>query len=219
MMVPSGVVILGAGGLGREVLWALEHSKVKARETQEVLGYVDDNEASWGRQLCGKPVLGGYDWFNTIDTRDIVVISAVGSPKVRRSMVMRAETLRLRFCTVVHSSVEMSEYVEIGVGTTVTAGCILTANIRLGNHVFLNLDSTVGHDVAIEDFVNVAPGCHISGNVLICEGADLGTGAVVLQGKVVGKWSVVGAGAVVTNDVPDGATVVGVPARVIKGGK
>ena len=216
MTTVSGVVILGAGGLAREVLWALRHPYTGYADTREVLGYIDENEANWGKQLCGIPVLGGFQWFQTVDTRQLKVICAVGSPRARRSLVRKAMHLGLTFCSIVYSSVQMSDYVDIGLGTTITAGCILTANIRVGNHAFLNLDTTVGHDVVIEDFVNLAPGCHISGNVNLKEGADLGTGAVVLQGITVGRWATVGAGAVVIHDLPDNAVAVGVPARVTK---
>lgn len=48
------------------------------------------------------------------------------------------------------------------------------------------------------------------------EGVELGTGAVILQGIAIEKWAVVGAGAVVTEDLPEYVTAVGVPARVIK---
>jgi acetyltransferase-like isoleucine patch superfamily enzyme len=62
----------------------------------------------------------------------------------------------------------------------------------------------------------VAPGAHISGAVHVEEGADVGTGASVIQGITVGAWSVVGAGAAVVRDVEPHTTVVGVPASVIE---
>jgi acetyltransferase-like isoleucine patch superfamily enzyme len=98
----------------------------------------------------------------------------------------------------------------------ITAGCILTNQIRIGAHVHLNLDSTIGHDVLVEDFVTVAPGVHISGNVTLGGGNNIGTGAAIIQGVRIGAGSVVGAGAVVTEDVPPDVVAVGVPARVIK---
>lgn len=210
------VVILGAGGLAREACWVFNDANRKSGGKWETLGFIDENQANWGGSMCGIHILGDFRWFQTVDKNDLKVICAAGSPRVKRYLVEKAESLGLSFCTVTHPSVQMSEFVDIGFGTVITAGCILTTQIRIGNHVFLNLDTTVGHDVIIEDFVNIAPGCHISGNVTLKEGADLGTGAVVLQGITIGKWSTVGAGAVVTEDVSDNAVVVGVPAKVIK---
>lgn len=210
------VVILGAGGLAREVLWIFCDVNDKGYGTWEILGFMDENPANLEGSLCGVPILGDFEWFQSADKNELKVLCAVGSTKAKKSIVAKAERIGLSFCTVIHPSVQLSKYVEIGVGTVITAGCILTTQIQIGNHVYLNLDTTVGHDVIIEDFVNAAPGCHISGNVVLREGVDLGTGAVILQGITIGKWSTIGAGAVVTEDIPDNAVAVGVPAKVIK---
>jgi len=209
------LVILGAGGLAREVHWILQDMNHEGTEECTVLGFIAEDPASWHKMLCGLPVLGDLEWVRSSKEK-LKAVCAVGSPRAKKCLVERAKALGLEFCTLVHPSVQSSKYVDIGRGTVVAAGCILTTHIRIADHVFLNLDTTVGHDAVIEDFVNVAPGCHISGNVVVREGADLGTGAVVLQGIVIGRWAVVGAGAVVIKDVPDGSVVVGVPAKVIR---
>lgn len=210
------VVILGAGGLAREAYWVFRDSNKTTARKWNVIGFIDDNRANFGKNLCGITVLGDFGWLKKANIRELKVVCAVGSPRAKRHMVERATQLGLEFCTVIHPSAQMSEYVSVGSGAVVTAGCILTTQVRVGNHVFLNLDTTVGHDVVIENFVNVAPGCHISGTVTLREGTDLGTGAVVLQGITVGQWSTVGAGAVVIEDVPPNAVVAGVPAKVIR---
>ena len=87
--------------------------------------------------------------------------------------------------------------------------------IRLGNHVQINLDCTVGHDTVMEDYVTLAPGVHISGRVKICKGAYVGTGASVIPNVTIGAGATVGAGAVVVRDVPPGETHVGIPAKAV----
>lgn len=209
------VIILGAGGFAREVLWVfMERNKIKSQ--WEVLGFIDENIENHGKTICGLPVLGGFEWFETIDRAEIKVICGIGTPKIKQYFIKKCKILGLQFCKIIHPSVEMSEYVEIGEGTIITAGNIITTQVKIGNHVSLNLDCTVGHDDVIEDYCNIAPGVHISGNVVLREGVDLGTGAVILQGLTVGKWSSIGAGAVVVRDVPDHVTAVGVPARVLR---
>jgi sugar O-acyltransferase (sialic acid O-acetyltransferase NeuD family) len=103
--------------------------------------------------------------------------------------------------------------VELGCGNIICAGTIITVNIKIGNHVIINLDCTVGHDTVINDYVTCAPSVNISGQVEIEEGCDIGTNAAIIQGKKIGKWSIIGAGAVVSRDIPPGCTAVGVPAK------
>lgn len=67
----------------------------------------------------------------------------------------------------------------------------------------------------IEDFVHISPNAALAGNILVKKGAHIGIGANIIQGITIGENAVVGAGAVVLNDVPDQAVVVGSPARVI----
>ncbi len=89
-------------------------------------------------------------------------------------------------------------------------------DISIGNCNIINLACTIGHDAVLEDFVTVNPGVNISGNTIIGAGCNIGTGTQVVQGLRVGKNTLVGAGAVVTGDLPDDCTAVGVPAKVIK---
>lgn len=210
------VVILGAAGFAREVLWVFREAN-KVKHQWEVLGFIDENPENHGKAICDLPILGGFEWVKTVDKSEIKVICGVGNPKTKKYFVEKAETLGLKFCSVIHPNVRMSKYVEIGKGTVIAAGNIITTQVKISNHVSLNLDCTLGHDDAIEDYCNIAPGAHISGNVTLKEGVDFGTGAVILQGLMVGKWSVIGAGAVVINNIPDNVTAVGVPARVVKG--
>jgi acetyltransferase EpsM len=79
--------------------------------------------------------------------------------------------------------------------------------------VIINSSAVVEHECRIGDFAHVSSASALAGNVTVGEGAFLGVGARVLPGRRVGAWATVGAGAVVVDDVPDGLTVVGVPAR------
>jgi acetyltransferase-like isoleucine patch superfamily enzyme len=120
---------------------------------------------------------------------------------------------------LLHPNVEYDhDNVEFGDGVVVCAGSILTVNIVVEAHAQINLDCTVGHDAVIGAYSTLSPGVHISGNVTLERYAFIGTGAVTVNGQPgwplrIGTGAVVGAGAVVTRDVPAGVTVTGVPAR------
>lgn len=226
------LAIIGTGGFGREVLWAFRESTSNILHTISKQGghkhgildaiFVDDRDDIKGSTICGAIVSGTIEEVGDVYNPDnISFVCGVGSNPTRRNFVRRVEKKygKNKFISIEHISVLKSDYVEIGEGTVVCAGNIITTQVKIGNHVNINLDCTVGHDVVIEDFVNISPGVHISGYCCLKEGCDIGTGANILPHVTIGKNSVVGAGACVTKDVPDNVTVVGVPAKVIKGGK
>lgn len=213
MREATAIVILGAGGHAREVLDVYDACNAAGQGPYEVLGFLDDSVEA-GTVVNGRPVLGPMEWL--AGRPDVLAICGIGDPAVRRRVVRRVGAAGARFHTVVHPGVTQTRWVEIGAGTLVTAGCILTNRVRIGSHVHLNLSATVSHDAIIEDFVTAAPGVHVSGSVTLREGCNLGTGAAVIQGLTVGAGALIGAGAVVTADVPENAVAVGVPARVVK---
>jgi sugar O-acyltransferase (sialic acid O-acetyltransferase NeuD family) len=208
------VVIIGAGGFGREILDVFE--AVNQQEKRyNVLGFIVDPQYAPAEKIInGQPILGGFEWLET--NKKVLAICGLGAPEARQKMIKRAEIIGILFCTVIHPSAILTRWVKIGAGTVITAGCILTNQIIIGNHVHINLDCTLGHDVVVEDFVTLSPGVHVSGNVTLKEGSYIGTGANIIEKKTIGKWSVVGAGSTIVDDVPDNTTVVGVPGKIIK---
>jgi sugar O-acyltransferase (sialic acid O-acetyltransferase NeuD family) len=209
------VVILGAGGFARETLDILDAVNGKV-PTYDMIGYIVDPEfGSPGTIINGKPILGGNDWVRG-NKEEVVAICAVGAPEVRLRMVRRAREAGVRFCTIIHPSAIVTRWVAFGEGTVVAAGCILSNQIRIGNHVHLNPDCTVGHDAILQDYASLAPGVHVSGNVLLGEGSYIGTGANLIEKVRIGPWSIVGAGSTVIADIPSNVTAVGVPAKVVK---
>jgi len=211
----QSIVILGAGGFGREVLDILL-AQNKISKKWRILGFVDENTELEGKVLNGYPVLGSFEWFSKVNTEKVKVVCAIGNNISKKKVVEKAKRLGLKFANVVHPTVVITDYVTLGEGVIICAGCIFTNQITIDNHVIINLGVTIGHDTVIEEFCTLAPGVHISGKNKIGAGANIGTGAVTIQGITIGRWSVIGAGAVVTRDIPNKVVAVGVPAKPIK---
>ena len=212
-MTTKQIAIYGGGGFAREVAWLAQECGL------DVACFVEDDAAKRGRLLNEIPVMSLEEARRTYPEAGIV--GGVGDPKTRDIVMLKAAEAGFGVATLVHPRVERSRWIEIGEGTVICAGNILTTNIVLGRHVQINLDCTVGHDVVMGDFATLAPGVHVSGCVRLGRRVLVGTGAVILNGTlneplVVGDDAVVGAGAAVTRSVPPGVTVVGVPARQIE---
>jgi len=102
------------------------------------------------------PLLEPYEWL--LDNPDVYAVCAIGDPRARIKVTQYFEEKGVQFLTVIHPSVKMSEYVEIGQGCIICAGNIITTQVKIGDHVHINLNSTIGHDVVINDFSTVSPG-------------------------------------------------------------
>jgi sugar O-acyltransferase (sialic acid O-acetyltransferase NeuD family) len=209
------IVIIGAGGFAREVLDIFDACN-EAGKDYEVLGYVVEAQyGSPGTSVNNKPILGDFNWIAQ-HAEEAYAICAVGTPALRMRLVRRAQEVGARFSNVVHPSAILTPWVNFKKGVVIAAGCILTNQIQLGNHVHINLGCTIGHDAILQDFVTLAPGVHVSGKVTLSTGAYVGTGANIVEGVNVGEWSILGAGSTITRNVPPNATVVGVRGKVIK---
>ena len=114
-----------------------------------------------------------------------------------------------------HPAATISTTASIGVGTILSAGVIVQSDARIGRFCGLNTACSIDHDNIVGDSVSIGPGAHTAGRVTILDEAFIGLGALIINGVTVGRRATVGAGAVVVRDVPEGATVVGNPARVL----
>lgn len=209
------IVIIGAGGFGREVAWLIEDINEEKKQWN-LLGFIDDNVENHGKDLNGYRVLGGFDYLK--NKEEIYYVCAIGNSKTRKAITeTKCSKYDIEPAILIHPSVIMSRRNNnIGEGSIICAGNIITVNTSLGKHSIINLDSTVGHDIIMNDYVTVYPSVNISGNCNIGECVEIGTGTQIIQGKNIGQGSIIGAGSVVVKDIDEFVTAVGVPAKTIK---
>lgn len=160
--------------------------------------------------MFGVAQRGEYDPSFELTARIIVAIGDNGIRKRASERVMH------RFTNAIHPSVLLSKFSAIGVGNMLLHGVIVQPMCRIGNHVIVNTGAQIDHDCVVDDFAHIAPRAVLCGGVTVGEGTLVGAGATVVPRTRIGKWAIIGAGAVVLEEVPDHAVVVGNPGRIIK---
>ncbi|PKP85263.1 MAG: acetyltransferase [Alphaproteobacteria bacterium HGW-Alphaproteobacteria-2] len=207
--------LYGAAGYGREVMPLL---RAQLPENAEAV-FIDDGDTppyvNGHRCLAWRAFLAGPG-------KERAVCLAIADGAVRARLAQTCADADIGFCSVRAANVEIMDDVQIGEGAILSPFVTLTSNIRIGRHFHANIYSYVAHDCVIGDFVTFAPAVKCNGNVVVEDHAYIGTGAILRQGRpgaplTIGRGAVVGMGAVVTKDVPPGVTVMGNPARAMRG--
>ena len=208
------VVIFGAGSVGRLSEQIL--SDINAvQEKFNLLGYLDDDESKFNNSVNKVSVLGGIDWLKSHP--NVYVILGFSNPKQKCELIKRLKEIDFaQFVTLIHPTSWISNRVTIGTGSILYPGVLIDVDVTIGNFSLLNKVCTVGHDTHIDNYTTISPGVNIGGFNKIYEGAEFGINSCSVQKIIIGKWAVIGAGAVIIKDVPDNAVVVGNPGRIIK---
>lgn len=139
---------------------------------------------------------------------------AIGDNKLRRKIYDALQKDGLVSANAIHASAVIDASASID-----TSAIMIAANVTInplasiGIGAICNTGCIIEHECVVGAFAHIGPGAVLCGNVKIGDGTFVGANAVIRQGLSVGKNAMIGAGAVVIKDVPDGATVVGVPAR------
>ena len=211
------ISLVGASGHGLVVA-----DIVRRAGRQQIIGFLDSGKPV-GAGPAGLPILGpGEAVAELAREYDFsACIVAVGHNEVRRRCVamLRTKLPELRFDTAIHPSAVVAECVEIGDGSVVMAGAVINPGCRIGRHCIVNTGACLDHESVMGDFSSVAPGVVTGGNVQIGTGAAVCLGAKIIHGVHIGAESVVGAGTLVLENVPDACLVYGSPARVVRSRK
>ena len=178
-----------------------------------VAGFVENYDRDRPTTLNGLPVYWIDEVAHLAGTHKAVC--GLGTT-LRLPLITHALRLGFEFTSVIHPTARVSPTSIVGTGSIVSAGSVIAARAKIGSHVVINRGALIGHHVQIADCTNIGPGANIGGGCRIGEGVYVGIGATLVDHLNIGPVTVVGAGAVVTRDLPSRVLAVGVPAKIIK---
>jgi sugar O-acyltransferase (sialic acid O-acetyltransferase NeuD family) len=204
------LIILGCGGHGKVVLETCRAAGL------EVAGFLDDRFQ--GGEVLGARVLGRLEEFAKIPGDVDGFIVAIGDNRLRMDWLLRLRAGNYRLPTVIHPFSWVGKSTRFGDGSVVVGGAVINADVLIGEGVIVNTGASIDHDCVIGSYAHISPGARLAGGTSVGERTWIGAGAVVIEDRRIGADAIVGAGAVVVRDVPDGAKVVGNPARQIEYG-
>ncbi|MBQ3014425.1 MAG: acetyltransferase [Clostridia bacterium] len=205
------IIIVGAGGFGRELLWWIKDIN-KVTPTWEIAGFLDDDLHALDGYACDYSVIGTIkDWQPKEDEEFAL---ALGSPSLKRKIVAQMKEKGAKFATVVHPTAMLSEFATVGEGLIMFPNSKISCDSRVGDFVTL-LSTLIGHDTVIGDYTVISGGCNVVRNVTIGNDVFLAAGVCIAQDVTVGDGAYLGLGSVILKDVKPGAKMFGNPARIV----
>lgn len=204
------LLILGAGGFGREIYWLATES-IGFDEEFDVKGFLDPDIHRLDN-FKGYPPIVGFEATYAIQPDD-VFICAFGDITLKEKCCKIIKERGGKFISLIHKEAYISKNVIIGEGCIISRGVAISCDIQIGNFVSIQGFAVIGHDAIISDYVSLGTRTFLGGATKIGYASILHTNSIILPMVSVGRNCVVGAGAVVIKKVKDGDTVYGNPAK------
>ncbi|MDP9268915.1 MAG: acetyltransferase [Acidobacteriota bacterium] len=208
------IAVFGAGGFAREVRWLIE-DLAAAGAPWVFSGYVVRDPSHPAAHESVTELTAEDEWLERAPEGAAAALG-LGDPALRLRLGQLITQRRGddALPALVHPSIRwQAASCRVEPGVTLCAGNIATVDVVFCRYSMVNLSCTIGHEAIIGEGSCLNPTVNVSGGVEMGRGVLVGTGAQILQYVKIGDAATIGAGAVVTKDVPPGATVVGVPAK------
>jgi len=194
------VAVYGASGHGKVV------ADIAKAAGDEVL-FVDDGE---NRYPSFGEFVGKYG-------KNIPFALGIGENETREKIYRRLKENGVEVVALIHPDASVSQSAAVAEGAVVMPGAVVNADASVGIGAIVNSGAVIEHDCRVGDFVHISPNVALGGNVEVGRLTHVGIGSSVIQGIRIAQRCIIGAGAVVIEDLGDGVTAVGVPARPLKG--
>lgn len=205
------IIILGAGGLAREIASWYNTSPGKKGS---IIGFMDDDlVALRSYNDISLKVLSEIDLKKI--KREQFIICGISNGDVKARLYDEIIQNDVSALTYIHGSCLVGERTSYGMGFVALPNAIISCDINIGNLVFINIGTQIGHDVKIGDFSSIMANVDIGGGALIGKNVFIGSNAVILPGVKIPDNTRIGAGSVVLKSIKNEGTYFGNPAKKI----
>jgi sugar O-acyltransferase (sialic acid O-acetyltransferase NeuD family) len=176
---------------------------------------LDDDPDKSGSKILGIEILGPFDILKDADSKNTEVVNLVArTTSKRKSAYERISEFGIPFVSLIDPSVDTwgVEYkgdVIIYPNVTFAAGAVLDH----GSVAFTG--AVIGHGCTVGKFCIIAPGAVLNARIIVEDGVYIGTNSSILPDLKIGAWATIGLNSGVIQNVPAGATAMGVPAELI----
>lgn len=208
------MLVVGAQGFAKQLLVVISQLKL----TGDLVFYDDLSKDAPDLLYDKFPVLHSVEearkYFETT-SRDFTI--GVAGARNRYNLYHKFTFLGGNPVNLVSPTAVIGEYdCRIGKAVSILSGCVVENSVSIGKGTLVNLHALVTHDSQVGEFCELSPGVKVSGRCILEDYVTVGTGAVILPRVRIGRNSIIGAGAVVANDIESGQVAIGAPARVIR---
>lgn len=152
----------------------------------------------------GQSVLNEAVVLNGSNVNTVSLVNGVGhlpNEKNRERIFNNYKHRGYYFLSLIHPDAYVDQTVRLDEGIQIMAGAVIQADTFVGKNVIINTRASIDHDCLIEDYVHIAPGAVLCGNVIVKMRAFIGSGAIVIQGIEIGEEACIGAGTSIVRNV------------------
>ena len=207
------LIIIGAGNIGKIVY---EYARLmKEYKTEwDIAGFLEFSDKEVVADPAYPVIIDSIEDYQP--QADDVFVCSYSDEEERERSVALVKSKNAQFINIIHPTANILSTNKMGVGNVIGAFTTISVNTTIGNHCVIQDHCNVGHDSVIGDYSHLYVGNIVCGFNTLGESTTVFTGSVIYPKLKVGSKASIGAGSVVTKDIPSMSVAVGNPCRVIK---